>query len=44
MERLDSIAGSMDITFSKLLDIVKDRRAWHAAFHGIAVRHDSVTE
>ena len=36
MRRLDSIAGSIDMNLSKLLEIVKDRRAWHAAFHGIA--------
>ena len=36
MRRFDSIAGSIDMNLSKLLEIVKDRRAWHAAFHGIA--------
>ena len=36
MRWLDSTTDSMDMNLSKLLEIVKDRRAWHAAFHGIA--------
>ena len=32
----DSITNSMDMSMSKLQDIVKDREAWHAAVHGIA--------
>ena len=35
---LDSITDSMDMTLSKLLtiwEIVKDRKAWHAAVHGV---------
>ena len=36
MKWLDSITNSMDMNFSKLLDIVKDREAQHAAVHGVA--------
>ena len=32
---LDSITGSMNMNLSKLQEIVKDRRSWHAAVHGI---------
>ena len=31
---LDSITDSMGMNLSKLLEIVKDREAWHAAVHG----------
>ena len=32
---LDSIPDSMDMNFSKLREIVKDREAWHVAVHAI---------
>ena len=41
MRWLGGITDSMDMSWSKLLEVVKDRETWHAVVHGLQrVGHD----
>ena len=43
MRWLDDVIDSMDMSLSKLLEIGKNREAWHAAVHGVTKRQTGLS-